>query len=60
MVAFFVFRKICLRKSCSSSDKPLQIYHITKFRGPSLTGASLALTSEVWRSAILECLQLQH
>jgi hypothetical protein len=33
---------------------PLKIYQYTKFRGPTLTGASFASTSEVWTFAILE------
>jgi hypothetical protein len=45
MFVFFVFDKNGLIK--------MKIYQYTKFHGPTLTGASFASTSEVWKSAIL-------
>jgi hypothetical protein len=44
MFVFFVFDKNGRIKSCSSFEK---IYQCTKFNGPTLTGASFVLTSEV-------------
>jgi hypothetical protein len=48
MFVFFVFDKNGLIKMCSSFED------LSKFHGPTLTGASFASTSEVWTSAILE------
>jgi hypothetical protein len=54
MFVFFVFDKNGLIKSCSSFED-----QYTKFHGLMLTGASFVSTSEVWMSAILECLNVQ-
>jgi hypothetical protein len=43
MFVFFVFEKMVLLKVVH----PLKIYEYTTFHGPTLTGASLASTSEV-------------
>jgi hypothetical protein len=51
----FFFDKNGLIKSCSSFED----LSVSKFHGSTLTGASFASTSEVWRSAILECLKVQ-
>jgi hypothetical protein len=56
MAAMFVFflTKMVLLKVVY----PFKIYQYTKFCGPTLAGASFASTSEVWTSAILECLKV--
>jgi hypothetical protein len=38
---------------------PLKIYQYTTFYGPTLTGTSLASTSDVWTSVILEWLKVR-
>jgi hypothetical protein len=50
MFVFFYFDKNSLIKSYSSFED----LSVSKFHGPTLTGASFASTSEVWTSAILE------
>jgi hypothetical protein len=56
MFVFLVFRKIVSLKVIL----PLKGYQNIKFHGSTLTRASFASTSEVWTSAVLEWLQLQH
>jgi hypothetical protein len=55
MFVFLFLTKMVLLKVVH----PLKIYQYTKFRGPTLTGANFASTSEVWTSAILECLKVR-
>jgi hypothetical protein len=52
MFVFFLTKMILLKVV-----HPLKVYQYTKYHGPMLTGASFASTSEVWTSAILECLK---
>jgi hypothetical protein len=56
MFPFFVFAKVVSLKDVH----PLKIYSSIKLHGPALTGASLASSSQVLTSVILDWLQLRH